>query len=89
VEATPEGALALRDRDRSIPAQHVPALRPYVCGHPLARDCSDRAITRRFDQLVATDERSFFYLHSCTRETLADQERSMALYRAAGDAYTP
>ncbi|MGB7102455.1 MAG: DUF924 family protein [Xanthobacteraceae bacterium] len=53
---------------------------------PLARAVADRAITRGFDQ--ATDEalRQFFYLPFMHSELLADQDRSVQLYAALGDA---
>jgi uncharacterized protein (DUF924 family) len=45
-----------------------------------------RAIARGFDRAVAVPERSFFYLPFEHSETLADQERCVALNRASGDA---
>ncbi len=53
---------------------------------PLARAVADRAIARGFDQ--ATDEalRQFFYLPFMHSELLADQDRSVQLYAALGDA---
>ena len=43
-------------------------------------------LARGFDQQVAVPERSFFYLPFEHSETLADQERCVALNRASGDA---
>jgi uncharacterized protein (DUF924 family) len=87
-EATPEGALALVIVIDQFPRNMFRHSARTFAADPLARAVADRAITRRFDQLVATDERSFFYLPFMHSETLADQEHSMALYRAAGDAYS-
>ena len=49
---------------------------------------ADRALARGFDQKVAAELRTFFYLPFMHSETLADQERCVALYRATGDAYS-
>jgi uncharacterized protein (DUF924 family) len=52
---------------------------------PLARAVADRAIARGFDKLYAPPERRFFYLPFTHSENLADQERCVALNRAAAD----
>jgi uncharacterized protein (DUF924 family) len=53
---------------------------------PLARAVADRALAGGFEQ--ATDEamRQFFYLPFMHSEALADQDRSVRLYEAFGDA---
>lgn len=43
---------------------------------------ADAAIARGFDRAVGDDMRRFFYLPFMHSEQLADQERSVALYRA-------
>jgi uncharacterized protein (DUF924 family) len=53
---------------------------------PLAREVTMRAIARGFDLAVVVAERSFFYLPFEHSETLAEQERGVALNRASGDA---
>jgi uncharacterized protein (DUF924 family) len=53
---------------------------------PLARAAAERAIARGFDQKLAMPERVFFYLPFEHSEALADQERSVALIGATGDA---
>jgi uncharacterized protein (DUF924 family) len=58
--------------------------RTYVAD-PLARMVADRAILRGFDKRYAPPERTFFYLPFEHSENLADQERCVALNRAAGD----
>ena len=58
--------------------------RTYVAD-PLARMVADRAILRGFDKRYAPPERSFFYLPFEHSENLADQERCVALNRAAAD----
>jgi uncharacterized protein (DUF924 family) len=52
---------------------------------PLARTVADRAIAHGFDRHYAPPERTFFYLPFEHSENLADQERCVALNRAAGD----
>ena len=52
----------------------------------LAREVATRAIARGFDLEVEVAERSFFYLPFEHSETLADQDRCVALNRATGDA---
>jgi len=52
---------------------------------PLARAVTERAIARAFDQRFPPAERRFFYLPFEHSENLADQERGVALCRAAGD----
>jgi len=50
-----------------------------------ALDVADRAIERGFDRQVEPALRGFFYLPFEHSESLADQERSVALHEAAGD----
>jgi uncharacterized protein (DUF924 family) len=52
---------------------------------PLARAVAERAIARGFDQRYAPPERRFFSLPFTHSENLADQERCVALNRAAAD----
>lgn len=52
---------------------------------PLARAIAAGAIVRGFDSQVSPDLRSFFYLPFEHSEDLADQERGIAFYKAAGD----
>lgn len=53
---------------------------------PLALAVAAGAIVRGFDSQVPVELRSFFYLPFEHSENLADQERGIAFYRAAGDA---
>lgn len=84
-EETPEGVLALiivldqfpRNLFRGAP-------RTYATDRT-ARDIADRALARDFDREAPQELRSFFYLPFMHSEELADQERCVALYRAAGD----
>ena len=51
-----------------------------------AREIAAAAIEAGHDQGMTTDERTFLYLPFEHSENLADQERSMALFEAMGDA---
>jgi len=53
---------------------------------PLALAVAAGAIVRGFDSQVSTELRGFFYLPFEHSENLADQERGVAFYKAAGDA---
>lgn len=50
-------------------------------GDALARAVADRGIGRGFDRALHFDRRRFFYLPFEHSESLADQRRSMALFR--------
>src|SRR5579883_840750 len=52
---------------------------------PLARAVADRALAHGFDTAVPHEERVFFRLPFEHSESLADQERSLALSRAANN----
>lgn len=52
----------------------------------LARAIADRAIARGVDQRVDDSLRAFMYLPFEHSESMADQERCVALFRAMGDA---
>jgi uncharacterized protein (DUF924 family) len=53
----------------------------FACD-PLARAIAQRAIARGFDLMLARQRRFFFYLPYEHSENPADQERSVALFRA-------
>ena len=53
---------------------------------PLARAVAAGAIIRGFDSQVPAEMRGFFYLPFMHSEELADQDRAIAFYKAAGDA---
>lgn len=52
----------------------------------LARAVADRALARGFDQATDPAMRPFFYLPFMHSEALIDQDRSVQLYEALGDA---
>jgi uncharacterized protein (DUF924 family) len=85
-EETAEGALALLITLDQFPRNMFRMSARAFAADPLARAVATRAIARGFDQQVPLAERTFFYLPFEHSEALADQERSVALARATGDA---
>ncbi|HEU5272563.1 MAG TPA: DUF924 family protein, partial [Xanthobacteraceae bacterium] len=85
-DETADGALALLIVLDQFPRNMFRGSARAFAADPLARTIASRAIERGFDQAAAPSERSFFYLPFEHSEALADQERCIALNRAAGDA---
>jgi uncharacterized protein (DUF924 family) len=84
-EEDAEGALALVIALDQFPRNMFRGEARTFAADPLARAAADRAIARGFDARYVPPERRFFYLPFMHAENLADQERCMALCRAAGD----
>jgi uncharacterized protein (DUF924 family) len=84
-ENTAEGALALVIVLDQFPRNMFRGDARSFAADPLARAVADRAIARGFDKLYLPPERRFFYLPFTHSENLADQERCVALNRAAAD----
>ena len=84
-EGTAAGALALLLLLDQFPRNMFRGSARAFATDPLARAVADRAIARGFDDSVASGERQFFYLPFEHSENLADQERSLALWRRVGD----
>lgn len=84
-ENTAEGALALMLLLDQFPRNLFRGDARTYAADPLAREIADRAIAKGFDKAVDPTLRNFFYLPFMHSEALADQERCVALYRAAGD----
>src|SRR5262245_54336146 len=80
---TADGAFALLIVLDQFPRNMFRGSARAFAADPLAREVATRAIARGFDQQVAVPERSFFYLPFEHSETLADQERCVALNRQA------
>lgn len=85
-EDTAEGALALVILLDQFPRNLFRGDARAFATDRMARAMVGRAIARGFDKAVAASLRAFFYLPYEHSENLADQERGVALYRAAGDA---
>jgi uncharacterized protein (DUF924 family) len=84
-ERDAEGALALLIVLDQFPRNMFRGEARMFAADPLARAVAERAIARGFDKLYVPPERRFFYLPFTHSENLADQERCVALNRAAAD----
>jgi uncharacterized protein (DUF924 family) len=85
-EANAEGALALLILLDQFPRNMFRGSARAFDTDALARAAAERAIARGFDRKIAMPERVFFYLPFEHSEASADQERSVALIGATGDA---
>jgi uncharacterized protein (DUF924 family) len=83
-EQSAEGALALLILLDQFPRNMFRGQARAFATDPLARAIASRAILNGFDGAFP-DMRTFFYLPFEHSEDLADQERSVALQKAAGD----
>jgi uncharacterized protein (DUF924 family) len=84
-ELVPDGALAVVLLLDQFPRNMFRGTRRVYQTDATALDVADRAIERGFDRQVEPALRGFFYLPFEHSESLADQERSVALHEAAGD----
>jgi uncharacterized protein (DUF924 family) len=85
-ELTPEGALAVVLLLDQFPRNMFRGTKRVYATDPAAVMVADRAIERGYDKKVDPHLRRFFYLPFMHSESLRHQERSLALYEAAGDA---
>jgi uncharacterized protein (DUF924 family) len=85
-EAAPEPALSLVLVLDQFPRNMFRGKAEAFTTDALARGVTERAIARGFDQKVSASERLFFYLPFEHSESLADQERAIALVSTLGDA---
>lgn len=85
-EQSAEGALALLILLDQFPRNMFRGLPRAFASDALARAVAAGAIVRGFDSQVEPAMRQFFYVPFEHSENLADQERGVALYKAAGDA---
>jgi len=77
----PEGALALMLLLDQFPRNLFRGTARAFAADPKARQMADAALSRGFDQMRSPIERTFFYLPFEHSENLADQERSVDLFR--------
>jgi uncharacterized protein (DUF924 family) len=84
-EAAPEPALALVILLDQFPRNMFRGKADAFATDALARGVAERAIAQGFDQKVPTSERLFFYLPFEHCESLADQERAIALIGTLGN----
>ena len=85
-ELVPDGALAVVLLLDQFPRNMFRGTRRAYATDPAAVLAAERAIERGFDRTVEPALRRFFYLPFMHSEELADQERSVALNEALGDA---
>jgi uncharacterized protein (DUF924 family) len=85
-ENTAEGALALLILLDQFPRNMFRGQARAFENDVVARAITASALVRGFDSQVPTDMRLFFYVPFEHSENLADQERGVTLYKAAGDA---
>jgi uncharacterized protein (DUF924 family) len=85
-EAIAEGTLALLILLDQFPRNMFRGTARSFATDPEARALAASALLNGFDAQVAPEMRSFFYLPFEHSEDMADQERGIALYTAAGDA---
>ena len=78
---TPDGALALVLLLDQVPRNVFRGSAHSFSTDPLARHYAEHAIAAGFDKLVEPALRFFFYMPFEHSESLADQERSVALHR--------
>jgi uncharacterized protein (DUF924 family) len=83
---TPDGALALLLLLDQFPRNLFRGSPHAFATDPLARRVARAAIDRGFDARVASELRQFFYLPFEHSEHLEDQDTSVALCAASGDA---
>jgi uncharacterized protein (DUF924 family) len=85
-ESTAEGALALLILLDQFPRNMFRDQARAFATDPLARAVAAGALVRGFDSQAPDGMRVFFFLPFEHSEDLADQERAVALSKAAGDA---
>jgi uncharacterized protein (DUF924 family) len=84
-EQNAQGALALLILLDQFPRNMFRGDARAFATDPLARAVAAGAIVHGFDSQVPAEMRGFFYLPFQHSEDLADQERSIAFYKAIGD----
>lgn len=83
-ETTAEGSLALVICMDQFPLNMFRGQSESFSSEAAARGVAERAIARGFDQLLDASQKAFLYMPYMHSESLADQDRSLALFREAG-----
>jgi uncharacterized protein (DUF924 family) len=83
-ETTPEGALALVILLDQFPLNMFRGRPEGFSTEAASREVAERAIERGFDRALDDQGKAFLYMPFMHSETLADQDRSLALLAAAG-----
>ena len=84
-EREPESAVALAIVLDQFPRNMFRDTPQMYATDVTARQVAESALARGFDHQLSAQDRQFLYLPFMHSEELADQERSVALYRALGD----
>ena len=85
---TPHGALALLILLDQFPRNLYRGDKRAFATDPHAREIATRALDNGFDRAFPTSVRTFFYLPFEHSEEMADQERSVDLFRRLGEQQT-
>jgi uncharacterized protein (DUF924 family) len=83
-ETTPEGALALVIVLDQLPLNMYRGRARSFTTEARARAVAERAIARDWDRALTPEGRAFLYMPFMHSESLADQDRVVALFEAAG-----
>ena len=83
--ATPEGCLALVILIDQFPRNAFRGTPRAFETDAKAREVANSALARDFDRRLTPVQRQFLYMPFQHSESLADQDRSVALFRALGD----
>lgn len=83
-QASPEGSLALVITLDQFPLHIFRGDALAFSTEEKAREVSDYAITHNFDDLLTNEQKGFLYIPFMHSESLSDQQRSVALFEAAG-----
>jgi len=83
-EASAEGALALVICMDQFPLNMFRGRAESFSSEAAAREVAERAIERGFDQSLSDPQKAFLYMPFMHSENPADQDRSVALFEAAG-----
>ncbi|MCW8828122.1 MAG: DUF924 domain-containing protein [Gammaproteobacteria bacterium] len=82
--ATPRGALALVLLLDQLPLNIYRGQARGFVGEQQAREVAAAALEQGWDRQLSEKEKAFLYIPFMHSENLADQQRAVALYRAAG-----
>ncbi len=82
--ATPEGSLALVIIFDQFPLNMFRSKAQGFMTEADARRVANDAIEKQFDEMLSDEQKAFLYMPFMHSETLADQDKSIALYEKAG-----
>lgn len=82
--ASPRGALALVLLLDQLPLNIYRGQARSFAGETLAREVAATALEQGWERQLSEKEKAFLYIPFMHSEDLADQQRAVALYRAAG-----